>query len=143
METQARRLPFGVWVAGVLEAVLFIVLFLDAVGIRPANSSSIVATLGGQGGVISVLIAGLAIVGVASAFALIRLLPIGLVATTLLAGFALVNELGSRLAGHSDDLRLAFLVIIILYLNQPAVREAFGRNRPPSPAPIPRASEGE
>jgi hypothetical protein len=143
VETRARPLPFGVWVAAVLEAVLFIVLFLDAIGIRPSNSSSIVATLGGQGGVISVLIAGLAIVGVAAAFALIRLLPIGLVATTLLAGFALVNELGSRLAGQSDDLRLLFLVAIVLYLNQPAVREAFGRNDPPSPPPTLRASEGE
>jgi hypothetical protein len=143
VETQARHLPFGVWVAAVLEAVLFIILFLDAVGIRPSDSTSIVATLGGQGGVISVLIAGLAIIGVASAVALLRLLPIGLVMTTLLAGFALVNELGSRLAGSSDDLRLLFLVAIVLYLNQPAVREAFGRNGPSSSPPTPRGSEGE
>lgn len=136
-------MPFGVWVAAVLEAVLFTILFLDAIGIRPSNSTSIVATLGGQGGVISVLIAGVAIAGVASAFALARLLPIGLVATTLLAGFGLVNELGSRLAGHSDDLRLAFLVAIVLYLNQPAVRDAFRRDDPSSRAPTPRGSEGE
>lgn len=136
-------MPFGVWVAAVLEAVLFILLFLDAIGIRPSNGSSIVATLGGEGGLISVLIAGLSIVGVASAVALARLLPIGLVATTLLAGGGLVNELGSRLAGHSDDVRLAILVAIVLYLNQPAVREAFGQDDPSSRVPEPRGSEGE
>lgn len=135
-------MPFGVWVAAVVEAVLFTLLFLDALGIRALNSTSIVATLGGQGRIVSILIAGLSIVGVASAVALVRLLPIGLVATTLLAGVGLVNELGSRLAGHSDDLRLAFLVVIVLYLNQPAVREAFGRD-PPPPVPTPRGSEGE
>lgn len=136
-------MPFGVWVAAVLEAVLSVLLFLDAVGIRPLNSSSIVATLGGQGGAISVLIAGVAIAGVASAVALARLLPIGIVATTLLAGFGLVNELGSRLAGHSDDLRLALLVAIVLYLNQSAVRQAFGQDDGSSRAPTPRGSEGE
>jgi hypothetical protein len=135
--------PFGVWVAAVLEAALCALLFLDAIGIRPLNSSSIVATLGGQGGVISVLIAAVAILGLASAVALVRLLPFGLVATGLLAGIGLVNELGSRLAGHSDDLRLVFLVALVLYLNQPAVREAFGPDDASSRTPTPRGSEGE
>ncbi len=136
-------MPFGVWVAAILEAFLFSLLLLDAVGIRTSSSSSIIATLSGQGGVVSVLIAGVAIVGIASAVALVRLLPIGLVATTLLAGIGLVNELGSRLEGHSDDLRLAILVAIVLYLNQPAVREAFGQDDPKSRAATPRGSEGE
>lgn len=136
-------MPFGVWVAAVLEAVLFILLFLDAVGIRSVSNSSVIATLSGQGGITSFLIAGVAIIGIASAVALVRLLPIGLIATTLLAGIGLVNELGSRLGGHSDDLRLAILVAIVLYLNQPAVREAFGQDDSRSRAPTPRGSEGE
>jgi len=135
--------PFGVWVAAILEAFLFGLLLLDAAGIRASSSSSIIATLSGQGGVISFLIAGVAIVGMASAVALVRLLPIGLIATGLLAGLGLVNELGSRLDGHSDDLRLAVLVAIVLYLNQPAVREAFGQDDASSRAPTPRGSEGE
>lgn len=136
-------MPFGVWVAAILEALLFSLLLLDAAGIRESSSSSIIATLSGQGGVASVLIGGVAVVGIASAVALVRLLPIGLIATTLLAGLGLVNELGSRLEGHSDDLRLAILVAIVLYLNQPAVREAFGQDHASSPAPTPRGSEGE
>ena len=136
-------MPFGVWVAAVLEAFLFSLLLLDAAGIRASSSSSIIATLSGQGGVVSVVIAGVAIVGIASAGALVRLLPIGLIATTLLAGIGLVNELSSRLGGHSDDLRLAILVAIVLYLNQPAVREAFGQDNPSSRAATPRGSEGE
>ncbi len=136
-------MPFGVWVAAVLEAFLFSLLLLDAAGIRASSSSSIIATLSGQGGVVSVVIAVVAIVGIASAGALVRLLPIGLIATTLLAGIGLVNELSSRLGGHSDDLRLAILVAIVLYLNQPAVREAFGQDNPSSRAATPRGSEGE
>jgi hypothetical protein len=143
VETSVRRVPFGVWVAAILEALLFSLLLLDAAGIRESSSSSIIATLSGQGGVASVLIGGVAVVGIASAVALVRLLPVGLIVTTLLAGLGLVNELGSRLEGHSDDLRLAILVAIVLYLNQPAVREAFGQDDPSSRAATPRGSEGE
>jgi len=139
----ARRIPFGVWVVAILEIVLAGILFLDATGIRPSNSSSIIAQLGGQGGPVSWVIAGVGVVGVLAAVALLRLRPIGFVATTLLAGTGLLNELGSRLSGHADDLRLVILVVVVLYLNQPAVRAVFGRDDPAERAPTPRGAEGE
>jgi hypothetical protein len=135
--------PFGVWVAAFMEIFLSTILLLDATGIRPSNSSSILVTLGGEGGILSWLIAGLAVIGIASAVALARLYPIGLVATTLIAGGGLVNEFGSRLLGHSDDLRLAILVVIVLYLNMPAVREAFGHQGASVRVPTTLGSEGE
>jgi hypothetical protein len=138
-----RRIPFGVWVVAILEVVLAGILFLDATGIRPSNSSSVIAQLGGQGGPVSWAIAGVGIVGIIAAVALLRLMPIGFVATTLLAGTGLLNELGSRLTGHTDDLRLAILVVVVLYLNQPSVRAVFGRDDPAARAATPRGAEGE
>ncbi len=142
MET-VRRIPFGVWVVAILEVVLSGILFLDATGIRPSNSSSIIAQLGGQGGPVSWAIGGIAVVGVFAAIALLRLMPIGFVATTLLAGTGLLNELGSRLTGHTDDLRLVILVVVVLYLNQSPVRAVFGRDDPAARAATPRGAEGE
>lgn len=138
-----RRIPFGVWVVAILEIVLTGILFLDATGIRPSNSTSILAQLGGTGGPISWAIGGIAVVGVFAAIALLRLMPIGFVATTLLAGIGLLNELGSRLTGHTDDLRLGILVVVVLYLNQPAVRAVFGRDESAGRAATPRGAEGE
>jgi hypothetical protein len=138
-----RRVPFGVWVVAVLTVILSLLLLLDATGIRPANSASILMQLGGQGGPISWVIAGTAIIGFILAVALVRLLPIGLVGTLLLAGVGLLNELGSRLSGHADDIRLLILVVAVLYLNTRPVREAFGQVEPSRGPTTARGAEGE
>jgi hypothetical protein len=143
VDASRPRVPFGVLVVAIFEVAMAVLLFLDATGVRPSTSSSIIASFGGQGDAVSWILAGLAVVGGASAIALFRLLPVGLVATTLLAGFGLLNELGSRLGGHADDARLAILVVIVLYLNQPAVREAFGQDDPAARRPTLRGAEGE
>ena len=138
-----RRVPFGVWVVAALTVLLSLLLLLDATGIRPSNSASIVMQLGGQGGLISWAIGGTAILGFVLAVALVRLLPIGLVGTLLLAGVALLNELGSRLGGHDDDVRLLILVVAVLYLNTRPVREAFGQGEPSRGPMTARGAEGE
>ena len=138
-----RRVPFGVWIVGILTVVLSVLLFLDATGIRPSSSTSILMRLGGQGGLVSWVIAGTAVVGVLLAIALIRLMPIGLVGTTLLAGVGLLNELGSRFTGHADDVRLVILVVTVLYLNTRSVREVFDRGEGRGPTVTVRGAEGE
>jgi hypothetical protein len=138
-----RRVPFGVWVVAILTVVLSVLLFLDASGIRPSSSTSILMRLGGQGGPVSWVIAGVAVVGVLLAIALIRLSPIGLVGTTLLAGVALLNELGSRFTDHADDLRLVILVVTVLYLNTRSVREVFDRGDGRGHTVTVRGAEGE
>jgi hypothetical protein len=138
-----RRVPFGVWVVAGLTVLLSLLLLLDATGIRPSNSTSILMQLGGQGGPVSWVIAGTAIVGFVLAVALVRLLPIGLVGTLLLAGIALLNELGSRLSGHADDVRLLILVVAVLYLNTRPVRDAFGQNEASRGPTTARGAEGE
>ena len=80
------------------------------------------------------IVGGIAVVGIAGAIALIRLMPIGYVITVILAGLGLFNTLASTLAGQGDDLRLAVSVVAVLYLNQPAVRAVFGRGKRAQPA---------
>ena len=138
-----RRVPFGVWVVAALTVLLSLLLLLDATGIRPSNSTSVLMQLGGQGGLLSWVIGGTAIVGFAAAVALVRLWPIGLVGTLLLAGVGLLNELGSRFTGHADDVRLVILVVAVLYLNTRSVREAFGQDEPARGPTTARGAEGE
>lgn len=61
----------------------------------------------------------------------------------LVAGLGLLNELGSALAGRSDDLRLFILVVAVVYLNTRPVREAFGRDDPSTRKVTARGAEGE
>ena len=140
---EKRRVPFGVWVVAALTVLLSLLLLLDATGIRPSNSTSVLMQLGGQGGPLSWIIGGAAIVGFAAAVALVRLHPIGLVATLLLAGLGLLNELGSRFNGHADDVRLVILVVAVLYLNTRSVREAFGQDESYRGPTTARGAEGE
>lgn len=137
-----RRIPFGIWAVAILTVALSVLLLLDAAGIRPSNSNTILARAAGTSRLLDWIVGGVAVVGIAAAVALVRLLPIGFVLTIVMAGGGLLNALASQLVGRGDDLRLALLVIVVLYLNQPEVRAVFGRGDVDDHA-VPRGAEGE
>ncbi len=141
-ELGERRVPFGVWAVAILVILLWIIALLDATGIRPSNSNTILADAVGTSPVLNWITGGIAIVGIIGAIALIRLKPIGFVITVVLAGIGLFNTLASELVGKGDDLRLVIIVLAVLYLNQPAVRAVFGRADDPDRT-VPRGAEGE
>jgi hypothetical protein len=137
-----RRIPFGVWAVAILSITLSILLLLDATGIRPSNSNTILAQTAGTSRFLDWIIGGVAVVGIAAAIALLRLLTIGYIVTIVLAGVGLLNAIASQLVGRGDDVRLALLVAVVLYLNQPAVRALFGRGEVADQG-VPRGAEGE
>ena len=139
---EGRRVPFGVWVVAIFVILLWVIVLLDATGIRPSNSDTILADAIGANNALNWIAGGIAVVGIAGAIALIRLMPIGYVITVILAGLGLFNTLASTLVGQGDNLRLAVIVVAVLYLNQPAVRAVFGRADAPDRA-VPRGAEGE
>ena len=141
-ELDERRVPFGIWAVAILVTLLWIIVLLDATGIRPSNSNTILADAVGMSPALNWIAGGIAIVGIVGAVALIRLKPIGFVITVVLAGIVLFNTLASELVGRGDDLRLLLIVLAVLYLNQPAVRAVFGRADEPDRA-VPRGAEGE
>jgi hypothetical protein len=122
-----RRIPFGVWAVALLSIALWILLLLDAAGIRPSNSNTIIAQASGTSRLLDWIFGGIAVVGIAAAIALLRLRTIGYVVTIVLAGLGLLNAIASQLVGRGDDVRLGLLVALVLYLNQPSVRALFGR----------------
>ena len=127
----------------VLSIVLWTLFLLDLTGIRPSNSHTLLMEALGTNRVVDVIVGVIAILGIVSAVAMLRLIPAGFVATIVLAGVGLVNALASQFAGQGDDLRLALVVAAVLYLNQPAVLAAFGRGDPGPSTPTPRGAEGE
>jgi hypothetical protein len=137
-----RRIPFGVWAVAILSITLWILLILDAAGIRPSNSDTIIAQASGTSRVLNWILGGVAVIGIAAAIALLRLMTIGYVVTIVLAGLGLLNAIASQFVGHGDDIRLGLLVAAVLYLNQPAVRAVFGRSDVADRA-VPRGAEGE
>ncbi len=137
-----RRVPFGVWAVALLVIALSILLLLDATGVRPSNSNTVIARAVGTNRLIDWVVGGIAVVGMAGAIALVRLRPIGFVVTVVLAGIGLANALVSEFLGRGDDLRLGLLVLAVLYLNQPAVRAIFGRGDV-ADRTVPRGAEGE
>ncbi len=139
---EGRRVPFGVWAVAVFAILFWTVVLLDATGIRPSNSNTLMADAIGANQALDWIVGGIAVVAIAGAIALIRLMPIGFVITVILAGLGLFNTLASTLLGQGDDLRLAVSVVAVLYLNQPAVRAVFGRADAPDRA-VPRGAEGE
>ena len=142
VEPDERRVPFGIWAVAILVTLLWILVILDATGIRPSNSNTILADAVGTNRILDWIAGGIAVVGIAGAIALIRLKPIGFVITVVLAGIGLFNTLASDLVGKGDDLRLGVIVLAVLYLNQPAVRAVFGRADDPDRT-VPRGAEGE
>ena len=142
VEPEERRVPFGIWAVAILVTLLWILVILDATGIRPSNSNTILADAVGTNRILDWIAGGIAVVGIAGAIALIRLKPIGFVITVVLAGIGLFNTLASDLVGKGDDLRLGVIVLAVLYLNQPAVRAVFGRADGPDRT-VPRGAEGE
>ena len=142
VEPDERRVPLGIWAVAILVTLLWILVILDATGIRPSNSNTILADAVGTNRVLDWIVGGIAVVGIAGAIALIRLKPIGFVITVVLAGIGLFNTLASDLVGKGDDLRLGVIVLAVLYLNQPAVRAVFGRADDPDRT-VPRGAEGE
>ena len=142
VEPDERRVPFGIWAVAILVTLLWILVILDATGIRPSNSNTILADAVGTNRVLDWIVGGIAVVGIAGAIALIRLKPIGFVITVVLAGIGLFNTLASEFVGKGDDLRLGVIVLAVLYLNQPAVRAVFGRADDPDRT-VPRGAEGE
>ena len=142
VEPDDRRVPFGVWAVAILSIALSILLLLDAAGIRPSNSNTILAQASGTSRLLDWILGGAAVTGIAAAIALLRLLTIGYVVTIVLAGLGLLNAIASQLVGRGDDLRLALLVATVLYLNQPAVRALFGRDDAADRG-VPRGAEGE
>lgn len=142
-EPTRRRAPFGVWAVAILSIVLWSLLLLDLTGIRTSASHTLIYQALGANRAVDVVVGVIAILGIVSAVAMLRLIPAGFVATIVLAGVGLVNALASQFAGQGDDLRLALVVGAVLYLNQPAVRAAFGRGEPGPSAPTPRGAEGE
>ena len=136
------RIPFGVWAVAILTVALSILLLLDATGIRPSNSNTILLQASGSTRVLDWVLGGAAIVGVGAAIALLRLRTIGYIVTIVLAGAGLLNAIASQLVGRGDDVRLALLVAVVLYLNQPAVRTLFGRGEVADRG-VPRGAEGE
>ncbi len=141
-ELERRPVPFGIWAVAILVTLLWIIVLLDATGIRPSNSNTILADAVGTSPALNWIAGGIAIVGIVGAVALIRLKPIGFVITVVLAGIGLLNTLASGLVGKGDDLRLVIVVLAVLYLNQPAVRAVFGRADDPDRT-VPRGAEGE
>jgi hypothetical protein len=141
-EPRERRVPFGIWAVAILTVALSILLLLDAAGIRPSNSNTILARATGTARFLDWIVGGIAVVGIAAAVALVRLMPIGYVLTIVLAGVGLLNAIASQLVGLGDDLRLGLLVVVVLYLNQPEVRAVFGRGDVGERA-VPRGAEGE
>jgi hypothetical protein len=141
-EVGDRRIPFGVWAVAILSIVLSILLLLDAAGIRPSNSNTILAQASGTSRLLDPILIGVAVTGIVAAVALLRLLTIGYVVTIVLAGLGLLNAIASQFVGRGDDLRLALLVAVVLYLNQPAVRALFGRGEVADRG-VPRGAEGE
>ena len=139
---EERRIPFGIWAVAILTILLWTIALLDATGIRPSNSDTILADAVGTNRALDWIVGGLAVIGIAGAVALLRLLPIGFVVTVVLAGVGLLNALASELVGKGDDLRLGLVVAAVLYLNQPAVRAVFGRDDVPDRT-VPRGAEGE
>ena len=139
---EGRRVPFGVWVVALFAILLWTLVLLDATGIRHSNSNTLLADAIGANRALNWIVGGIAVVGIAGAIALIRLMPIGYVITVILAGLGLFNTLASTFAGQGDDLRLAVSVVAVLYLNQPAVRAVFGRGDASDRA-VPRGAEGE
>jgi hypothetical protein len=139
---EERRVPFGIWAVAILVTLLWIIVILDATGIRPSNSNTILADAVGTNAALNWIAGGIAVVGIAGAIALIRLKPIGFVITVVLAGIGLFNTLASELVGKGDDLRLGLIVLAVLYLNQPSVRAVFGRADDPDRT-VPRGAEGE
>ncbi len=137
-----RRVPFGVWAVAILSIVLWCLVLLDATGIRPSNSETVLAEALGTNRALDWFFGGVAVLGIAGAIALVRLMPIGFVITVILAGFGLLNALASQFVGHGDDLRLGVVVVAVLYLNQPSVRAVFGRGDDPDRT-VPRGAEGE
>ena len=107
------RIPFGVWAVAVLSIALWILLLLDAAGIRPSNSNTIIAQASGTSRLLDWIVGGIAVVGIAAAIALLRLRTIGYVVTIVLAGLGLLNAIASQLVGRGDDLRLALLVAAV------------------------------
>ena len=105
-ELDERRVPFGIWAVAILVTLLWIIVLLDATGIRPSNSNTILADAVGTSPALNWIAGGIAIVGIVGAVALIRLKPIGFVITVVLAGIGLFNTLASELVGKGDDLRL-------------------------------------
>ena len=142
VEPEERRVPFGIWAVAILVTLLWILVILDATGIRPSNSNTILADAVGTNRILDWIAGGIAVVGIAGAIALIRLKPIGFVITVVLAGIGLFNTLASEFVGKGDDLRLGVIVLAVLYLNQPAVRAVFGRADDPDRT-VPRGAEGE
>ena len=142
-ESTPRRAPFGVWAVAVLSIVLWTLFLLDLAGVRASTSHTLIYEALGANRAVDVVVGVIAVLGIVSAVAMIRLIPAGFVATIVLAGFGLLNGLASQFAGQGDDLRLALVVGAVLYLNQPSVRAAFGRGDPGPSAPTSRGAEGE
>ena len=143
MTAQFRRVPFGVWVVAILTVVLSAIRILDYFGIGPHRNETILSELAGQYRIVGQLSVLLGILGIVGAIGLIRLKPAGFVLVLLVAGLSLLNELVSTLSGQSDDLRLFFLVVAVIYLNTRPVREAYGRDDPSTRATTARGAEGE
>ena len=142
VEPEEQRVPFGIWVVAVLVIILWVLVLLDATGIRPSNSNTVLADAIGTNKLLDWIAGGLAILGIVGAIALVRLKPIGFVLTVVLASIGLFNTLASQFQGKGDDLRLGIIVVAVLYLNQPTVRAIFGRPDDPDRA-VPRGAEGE
>ena len=107
VEAEEQRVPFGIWVVAVLVITLWVLVLLDATGIRPSNSNTVLADAIGTNKLLDWIAGGLAILGIIGAIALVRLKPIGFVLTVILASIGLFNTLASQFQGKGDDLRLA------------------------------------
>lgn len=143
MKPEHRRVPFGVWVVAALTVILSTIRILAVAGIGPAANDTVFSALSEQFRIIGAISVVLGIAGIVGAIGLVRLMPAGFVTVLLVAGIGLLNELGSALAGRSDDLRLFIMVVAVVYLNTRPVREAFGRDDPSSRAVTARGAEGE
>jgi hypothetical protein len=124
-----QRLPLGVWILAAIQVALAAWVLAGLVGLRPLAETSGLAQLSAAADVVRTVLIGTIAVQALAALGLLLRLRVAWVVVMVLTGVSLAIGLWAFVAGVGNPLRLAVDVVATLYLNQRAVRRAFGVDR--------------
>jgi hypothetical protein len=125
----SRRLPLGVWILAGIQALLAAWALAGLIALRPLDESSGLGVLSGSADFIRAVLIGIVAIQILATFGLLLRVRAAWVAVMVLTGVSLAVGLWAVTAGTGSPLRLAVDVVAALYLNQRAVRRAFGVDR--------------
>jgi hypothetical protein len=125
----SRRLPLGAWILAGIQALLAAWALAGLLGLRPLDESSGLGVLSASAEAVRVALIGVVAIQILAAFGLLLRLRVAWVVIMVLTGVSLALGLWALSAGVGQPLRMAVDVLAALYLNQRAVRRAFGVDR--------------